>query len=177
MKPGSVNSAERAPPPILSRASRTQTEHPARAISIPAARPFGPDPTTTASNSIGVLYTLQSLRLPLQSLRSLTRRGESSARAASSGDGSAGQSGRGPRNRRAARSINCADGCDRRVRRFVVPCIRAPQGTDLLRLDHFPVEAQMLKAFPSRLWWKAASGSSCSQQNGGRRGLRVSPSL
>src|SRR5439155_16389501 len=55
------------------------TEHPARAISIPAARPFGPDPTTTASNSIGVLYTRrQLLRLPLQLRQRLARRGESS---------------------------------------------------------------------------------------------------
>ena len=49
MKPGSVSSSERTPPPIVSAASRTSTERPARASSIAAASPFGPDPTTTAS--------------------------------------------------------------------------------------------------------------------------------
>src|SRR6266478_8575092 len=47
--PGSVSSAERAPPPIVEFASRTRTEYPARVRVIAAARPFGPDPTTTAS--------------------------------------------------------------------------------------------------------------------------------
>src|SRR5438132_184516 len=42
---------------MVSRPSMTQTEWPARAISIAAARPFGPEPTTTASNSIDSLYT------------------------------------------------------------------------------------------------------------------------
>ena len=48
-KPGSVSSAERDPPPIVSAASSTRTERPARARAIAAARPFGPEPTTTAS--------------------------------------------------------------------------------------------------------------------------------
>src|ERR687885_1988759 len=47
--PGSVNSAERVPPPIVSSASRTTTERPLRASSTAAARPLGPEPTTTAS--------------------------------------------------------------------------------------------------------------------------------
>src|SRR5687767_10961589 len=50
-KPGSVSSAERAPPPISSFASYTATELPARAIWIAAARPLGPAPTTTASGT------------------------------------------------------------------------------------------------------------------------------
>src|SRR6266508_3232375 len=50
-KPGSVSSAERAPPPISSFASYTATEWPARAIWMAAARPFGPAPTTTASGT------------------------------------------------------------------------------------------------------------------------------
>src|SRR2546423_1030008 len=48
-KPGSVNSAERAPPPKVELASSTSTERPARP-SVPAAdRPLGPEPTTIAS--------------------------------------------------------------------------------------------------------------------------------
>ena len=48
-KPGSVSSAERDPPPIVSAASSTRTERPARARAMAAASPFGPAPTTTAS--------------------------------------------------------------------------------------------------------------------------------
>src|SRR5215210_3925931 len=48
-KPGRVSSAERAPPPTVSSASSTITERPLRASSTAAARPFGPEPTTTAS--------------------------------------------------------------------------------------------------------------------------------
>src|SRR5207237_10608700 len=50
-KSGSVSSAERAPPPIVAFASRTNTDCPARAKVIAAARPFGPEPTTTVSHS------------------------------------------------------------------------------------------------------------------------------
>ena len=50
-KPGSVSSAERAPPPTVSAASMTRTESPACASAIAAASPFGPEPTTTASTS------------------------------------------------------------------------------------------------------------------------------
>src|SRR5205085_7777796 len=49
MKPGSVSSAERTPPPIVAFASNTTTLHPAWARTMAALRPFGPDPTTTAS--------------------------------------------------------------------------------------------------------------------------------
>jgi hypothetical protein len=48
-KPGSVSSAERTPPPMVSSASRTSIRRPARASVIAAAKPFGPEPTTTAS--------------------------------------------------------------------------------------------------------------------------------
>src|SRR5438093_10809360 len=54
MNPGSVSSAERPPPPIVRSASKTITFLPARARTMAAARPFGPDPTTTAS---GLLAT------------------------------------------------------------------------------------------------------------------------
>src|SRR5437867_6408394 len=129
-KPGSVSSAERAPPPSVSRASKTQTEQPARASSIPAASPFGPDPTMTASNSISVLYTrLQMLRPPLPALR-LTSHGGWSARAARFGDGSAAQNGRALRNRRATRSINYADDYSLRLFSFVAPRNRSPRGID-----------------------------------------------
>src|SRR5437867_2797817 len=47
--PGSVSSADLEPPPTVAAASSTSTERPDRAISTAAARPFGPDPTTTAS--------------------------------------------------------------------------------------------------------------------------------
>src|SRR5215469_18257158 len=49
-KPGSVNSRERAAPPIVASASSTWTETPARASVIAAASPFGPEPTTIASD-------------------------------------------------------------------------------------------------------------------------------
>src|SRR5579872_3808908 len=48
-KPGRVSSIEREPPPMVSLASYTRTERPARAIVMAAARPFGPAPTTIAS--------------------------------------------------------------------------------------------------------------------------------
>src|SRR5918995_2330589 len=48
-KPGGVSPAERVPPPTVSSASNTITERPLRASSTAAAKPFGPEPTTTAS--------------------------------------------------------------------------------------------------------------------------------
>src|SRR5262249_29207534 len=51
--PGSVSGAERMPPPIVGSASNTRTESPSRASAIAAARPFGPDPTTMASITVG----------------------------------------------------------------------------------------------------------------------------
>src|SRR6266566_301142 len=48
--PGSVSSAVRVPPPIVSCASMTRTERPAWASVTAAARPFGPAPITTASS-------------------------------------------------------------------------------------------------------------------------------
>src|SRR5438445_7812999 len=48
-KPGSVNSADRIPPPIVGDASKTATERPDWARVIAAASPLGPVPTTTAS--------------------------------------------------------------------------------------------------------------------------------
>ena len=47
--PGSVSSAERVPPPIVSACSSTSTDRPACASAMAAARPLGPEPTTTAS--------------------------------------------------------------------------------------------------------------------------------
>src|SRR6266550_2381101 len=49
MKPGRVSSIEREPPPMVSLASRTSTDRPARANVIAAASPLGPAPTTIAS--------------------------------------------------------------------------------------------------------------------------------
>src|ERR1041385_3652000 len=54
-----MSSAERAPPPMVAFASHTSTEHPARASVIAAARPFGPDPTTTASYSPRIYDALE----------------------------------------------------------------------------------------------------------------------
>lgn len=48
-KPGNVNSAERAPPPTVGLPSSTNTDKPACCKRMAAARPFGPEPTTTAS--------------------------------------------------------------------------------------------------------------------------------
>ncbi len=45
----SPRSRVREPPPIVGWASRTSTESPARAMVTAAARPLGPDPTTTTS--------------------------------------------------------------------------------------------------------------------------------
>ena len=50
-KPGRVSSSVRQPPPIVGAPSMTCTRSPAAAIVRAAARPFGPLPTTTASNS------------------------------------------------------------------------------------------------------------------------------
>src|SRR5262249_46518410 len=47
--PGSVSSADRVPPPIVTAASRTSTNRPARASATAAPSPLGPDPTTIAS--------------------------------------------------------------------------------------------------------------------------------
>src|SRR3984957_2809809 len=49
MNPGSVVSADRAPPPGVLFASSTTTLHPACARTIAALRPFGPAPMTMAS--------------------------------------------------------------------------------------------------------------------------------
>src|ERR1700716_4365135 len=49
MKPGSVSASDRAPPPMVDSASRIWTDLPAPARTMPAANPFGPEPTTTAS--------------------------------------------------------------------------------------------------------------------------------
>lgn len=46
--PGSVSSAERVPPPIVSARSRTRTDTPARASATAPASPLGPEPTTIA---------------------------------------------------------------------------------------------------------------------------------
>jgi hypothetical protein len=54
-KPGSVNSSVRAPPPIVSLASTTHTDSPARASSMAALKPFGPEPTMTASYAFSLI--------------------------------------------------------------------------------------------------------------------------
>ena len=48
-RPGTVSSAVRVPPPIVSSPSSTVTERPACASATAAASPLGPEPTTTAS--------------------------------------------------------------------------------------------------------------------------------
>src|SRR6266511_3857038 len=48
-KPGSSSSSVRRPPPWTASRSRTSTDMPASASVIAAARPLGPEPTTTAS--------------------------------------------------------------------------------------------------------------------------------
>src|SRR5215813_12145936 len=59
-KPGNVRADERMPPPRVWCASITSTEHPARARVMAAARPLGPEPTTTASYSecVGIFFSL-----------------------------------------------------------------------------------------------------------------------
>ncbi len=52
INPGSVSAADRTPPPIVASASNTVTRHPACASTIAADRPFGPEPTTMASEDI-----------------------------------------------------------------------------------------------------------------------------
>jgi hypothetical protein len=46
---------------MVAVASQTSTEHPARASVIAAARPFGPEPTITASYSIGMLKLVEPI--------------------------------------------------------------------------------------------------------------------
>src|SRR5690606_3974903 len=53
--PGRVSSALRIPPPTVSDASSTVTDSPWPARVSAAARPFGPDPTTTASGTLVVM--------------------------------------------------------------------------------------------------------------------------
>ena len=48
IRPGTVSSALRVPPPIVSAASSTVTSTPARASATAQARPLGPEPTTVA---------------------------------------------------------------------------------------------------------------------------------
>src|SRR5579872_5922253 len=50
--PGIVSSADRTPPPNVGSASKTMTFRPAWAMTIAAARPLGPDPTTMASRDM-----------------------------------------------------------------------------------------------------------------------------
>ena len=57
-KPGCVSGSVRAPPPGASFASRTSTRRPARARTMAADKPFGPAPTTIASNSRTGLVSL-----------------------------------------------------------------------------------------------------------------------
>lgn len=57
-KPVSVSSSVRAPPPTVSRASKTATEKPRRASSTAAVSPLGPAPTTTASSIDGTFGLL-----------------------------------------------------------------------------------------------------------------------
>src|SRR6266404_4285166 len=54
MKPGSVSSSERVPPPMVAAPSMTSTDLPARASVMAAARPFGPDPITIASYELSI---------------------------------------------------------------------------------------------------------------------------
>jgi len=62
-KPGSVSSSVRAPPPMVSFASRTMTENPSRARRMAAASPFGPEPTMTRRNEIEASEHLTGGRL------------------------------------------------------------------------------------------------------------------
>ena len=58
-KPGRVSSAERAPPPTVSAPSYMVTARPARANTIAALKPFGPDPMTIArffAEAVNVRY-------------------------------------------------------------------------------------------------------------------------
>ena len=52
--PGRVSSCVRQPPPIVAAPSTTSTRSPAALSVTAAARPFGPLPTTTASNSAAI---------------------------------------------------------------------------------------------------------------------------
>ena len=61
LNPGSVSSFVRVPPPIVRAASSTSTLWPLRAISTAAARPLGPEPTTTASYS-GATFAARTQR-------------------------------------------------------------------------------------------------------------------
>src|SRR5213592_4029490 len=58
MNPGSVSSADDAPPPMRSSASYTTTRRPACASATAADSPFGPAPTTIASGdpAMALLY-------------------------------------------------------------------------------------------------------------------------
>src|SRR5262245_18036911 len=53
-KPGIVSSPDLAPPPIVGSASKTMTLRPVCAMTIAAARPLGPEPTTMASGDADI---------------------------------------------------------------------------------------------------------------------------
>ena len=63
-KPGKVNSAVLKPPPMVSFPSINKTDKPDCCKVIAAAKPLGPDPTTTASKSRFVnLFYLSTLNI------------------------------------------------------------------------------------------------------------------
>src|SRR6478672_13228146 len=62
MKPGSVSSALRQPPPTVSLASYSVTLRPARAMRSAATSPFGPPPTTTASTASALIVGRPAVR-------------------------------------------------------------------------------------------------------------------
>ena len=49
VKPGSISSVERTPPPGVGWLSSTVTDQPRSASTLAATSPFGPEPMTTAS--------------------------------------------------------------------------------------------------------------------------------
>ncbi len=55
-KPSPTSGAERVAPPGSGAASRTTTDRPVLATVMAAARPFGPDPTTTTSTADGPVW-------------------------------------------------------------------------------------------------------------------------
>src|SRR5262249_295534 len=96
-----------------------------------AARPFGPDPTTTASNSIATFYTRDTPPLPqLLYLRTPASHDGLWRRAACSRSVPDRRIGHGPRSPSEAASKGCLNDCDRQVRPSAARRSHAAPGTD-----------------------------------------------
>src|SRR5688572_3707310 len=72
-KPGKVSPCDRIPPPTVSLPSTSNTDSPVCCSRMAAAKPFGPEPTTTASKSFLFIFNhlLMLLKFPCKQFNKL----------------------------------------------------------------------------------------------------------